>query len=251
MKKNCAVFTIVKNEKFNIGIWITHYKKFFDVSDIYILDHQSTDDSTKDLDVNVIPVENELAFDHQWLVDTVQNFQKQLLDKYKCVIFAEADELLYSTTQPLAETITEFIDSEHEYLTVSGYDVVQNVVEEKELQSTDDVFRFRNFWYPNAMYDKTLISKIPLLWAWGFHTINRTNNKVMNVYMAHLHRVDLEQMYLRHKERATQWKLKDDGSAGFHHRIGDREGVERFFHDIPHHTITSIPEEHKNQLYFT
>ena len=132
-----------------------------------------------------------------------------------------------------------------------GYDVVQNVEKEKCLQPGDDVFRYRDYWYPNNMYDKTLISKVPLYWAWGFHTTNRPVNKTMNVYMAHLHRVDLEQMYERHKERATKWTLKDDGSAGFHHRIGDREGVEKFFHDIPHHMLTKIPLEHKVKLFTT
>lgn len=250
MKKTCAIFTIVKNEKFNLNIWISHYKKFFNVEDIYVLDHQSTDDSTKYLDVNVVEVKNDLAFDHQWLVDTVQKFQGELLSKYECVIFAEADELIYSALKPLNETIVDFISSEHDYLTCSGYDVVQNVETEKALNIGDDVFKYRNYWYPNIMYDKTLITKVPLYWAWGFHTTNRPANKSMNIYMAHLHRVDLEQMYERHKERATKWNLKNDGHAGFHHRIGDRQGVEKFFHDIPKHLIEQIPLEHKSQLYF-
>jgi hypothetical protein len=70
--KDCAVFTIVKNEKLFLPIWIKHYKKFFDDSDIYILDHESNDDSTKNLDVNVIPVYNEFTFDQNWLINTVQ-----------------------------------------------------------------------------------------------------------------------------------------------------------------------------------
>ena len=49
--KDCAVFTIVKNEKLFLPIWIKHYKKFFDNYDIYILDHESNDDSTKNLGI--------------------------------------------------------------------------------------------------------------------------------------------------------------------------------------------------------
>lgn len=248
MKKNCAVFTIVKNENFNIKIWLAHYKKFFDASDIYVLDHQSTDRCTNDLDVNVISVENDLAFDHQWLVNTVQQFQSDLLTKYKCVIFAEADELVYSTGKPLSETIEDFIQSDAEYITCQGFDVLQNLTEEKPLELGEDVFKHRNYWYPNPIYDKTLISKVPLHWEWGFHKTTRPDAFGFNVFMAHLHRVDFEQMYLRHNERATKWNLKNDGGAGFHHRIGDREGVMNFFNEVPHHAVTSIPEEHKCQL---
>lgn len=69
MKKKCAIFTIAKNEDYFLPKWIKHYKKYFDVSDIYILNHQSSDGSTDNLDVNVVDVFNELAFDHNWLLN--------------------------------------------------------------------------------------------------------------------------------------------------------------------------------------
>jgi hypothetical protein len=100
-KKKCAVFTMVKNENYFLPIWLKHYKRYFDNSDIYILDHQSNDGSTEELDVNVELVINELAFDHQWLVNTVQNFQVKLLEQYESVLFAEADELVYTIGKPL------------------------------------------------------------------------------------------------------------------------------------------------------
>ena len=59
MKKKSAVFTIVKNENYFLPIWIKHYKKYFNESDMYVLDHQSNDASTNNLSVNVVPVINE------------------------------------------------------------------------------------------------------------------------------------------------------------------------------------------------
>ena len=85
------MFTIVKNESYFLPIWIKYYSFFFDKNDIYILDHDSDDNSTTELDVNVVNIHNTLAFDHQWLVDTVQDFQQKLLEKYKCVLFSESD----------------------------------------------------------------------------------------------------------------------------------------------------------------
>ena len=77
-KKDFAVFSICKNEKFYLPKFINHYSKFIDKEDIYILDHMSEDGSTKNLDVNVLPVNHDIAFDHFWLKTTVQNFQRDL-----------------------------------------------------------------------------------------------------------------------------------------------------------------------------
>ena len=251
MKKKCAVFTIVKNESYFLPIWIKHYKKYFDSSDIYVLDHQSTDGSTTGLDVNVIPVINEMAFDHQWLVNTVQQQQEKLREEYESVLFAESDELVYTLEKPLNEIIDDFInDSSVTHQTCSGYEVIEDIGNEKILEPGDEIFRNRNFWFEHEMYSKTLLSKIPLRWIWGFHSaINVSINKKYNLFLCHLHRCDFEFMLKRHEERATKWKLKDDGAGvGFQHRIGDREGVLRYFNDIPTKP-TIIPEKHKEVLY--
>ena len=249
MKKRSAVFTIVKNEKYFLPIWIKHYKKYFDESDIYILDHQSTDESTKNLSVNVVDVINDLAFDHQWLVNTVENFQKDLLEKYECVVFAEADELLYSIEKSLDKVIDNLInDSTQDYITCVGYEVIE-MKDENSLTESDEIFKNRNYWFKTTNYDKTLISKIPLSWCWGFHNANGKQKKFTHgVHMVHLHRVDFEMMLKRHEERAKKWNLKNDGpGVGFQHRIGDREGVMNYFKDIPS-IPTLIPNEHKKIL---
>jgi hypothetical protein len=249
MKKKVAVFTIVKNESFFLPIWIKHYSKFFNKEDLYVLDHQSTDDSTINLDVNVVQVTNDLAFDHQWLVDTVKNFQVKLLDSYECVIFAESDELLYSTDMPFTEFVNKFIDSDDSYLTCEGYEMIQNLENEIPLTPNNLIMPNRNYWFRTTMYDKTLISKIPLDWEWGFHSVSGKTNKFgSNLFMCHLHRCDFELMLRRHEERAKKWNLKDDGLAGYQHRIGDRDGVLRYFNDI-RSTVTEIPQLHKLSLY--
>jgi hypothetical protein len=246
MKKKSAIFTIVKNENYFLPIWIKHYKKYFDESDMYVLDHQSNDGSTDNLSVNVVPVINELAFDHQWLVDTVQNFQKDLLEKYECVVFAESDELLYSTEKPLNEVIGELINNpSQDFITCQGYEVIE-MKGEISLTPEDEIFKNRNYWFKTTNYEKTLISKIPLNWCWGFHYANGKPKLFTNgVFMAHLHRVDFEMMLKRHEERAKKWNLKNDGpGVGFQHRIGDREGVMDYFKNITS-TPELIPDEHK------
>lgn len=249
-KKKCAVFTIVKNENYFLPIWLKHYKKYFNNDDIYVLDHQSTDGSTEDLDVNVELIINELAFDHQWLVDTVQNFQIKLLEEYESVLFAESDELVYTLDKPLNKVIDEFLlDNLCILQTCTTKEVMENIGVEKELEFGDEIFKHRNQWFDNPIYHKSLLSKVPLKWVWGFHFIkNGTPDKKYDLQMVHLHRCDFNLMLQRHKERATKWNLKDDGAGvGYQHRIGDREGVLDYFNKIDS-KLEIIPQEHKDAL---
>jgi hypothetical protein len=249
MKKDVAIFTIVKNESYFLPIWIKHYSKFFKKEDIYILDHQSNDGSTNNLDVNVVPVINELAFDHQWLVDTVENFQKKLLEEYTCVIFVESDELLYSINIPFTELIGKFISSNETHITCTAHEIIEVIGKEKQLLPDDSIIDNRNYWFRYPIYDKTLISKIPLIWTWGFHDVrNVPKNTNPDLFMCHLHRCDFEMMLKRHEERAKKWNLKNDGVSGFQHKIGDRDGVLKYFKDIPS-IPTEIPSIHKVALY--
>jgi hypothetical protein len=43
--RKIAAFTMVKNEKWFLPIWLNYYTKFIDERDIYVLDHASTDGS--------------------------------------------------------------------------------------------------------------------------------------------------------------------------------------------------------------
>jgi hypothetical protein len=250
MKKKSAVFTIVKNEYYFLPIWLKYYKQYFNDSDIYVLDHQTNDGSTNNLSVNVVPIVNELAFDHQWLVDTVQNFQKELLEKYECVIFAESDELLYSPDFKLNDLIDNFLnDNNLTHLSSIGHEIIQDLNNEKSLSINDEILENRNYWFRDDMYDKTLISKIPLKWEWGFHQItNGRRNNSFNVHLCHLHRCDFELMLKRHEERAKKWNLKNDiNGAGHQHRIGDREGVLKYFKDV-RSSVVEIPQNHKSAI---
>lgn len=245
MKKRCAVFTTVKNENIFLPIWLRHYQQYFSNEDIYVLDHHSTDGSTKDLPVNVRLVSNDYVNDHQWLAVIAQDFQKELLKEYKCVVFAESDEIIYSVEKPLNQTLDEFIDDDYLYVTCNGHSVIQDIENETALASGDSIFEKRNFWYKDYAEDKTLITKIPLEWNWGFHSLKgRTNNPHSDLYIAHLHRFDFETMVKRHQER-TSFRQKNDGGGS--HWKTERDEIFEVFRSIVNEPIL-IPKEHKDSL---
>jgi len=250
MKKKCAVFTIVKNEKYFLPIWIKHYKRYFDSSDIYVLDHQSDDGSTSNLDVNIINVENELAFDHGWLCDTVVDFQKKLLEKYTCVLFSEGDEILYSVDRELDEAIDDFILSDFRFIRFKGFEIIQ-FEGEKDLLLNESIIDNRNYWFYNHLYSKILLTKDPLVWGWGFHTIeNYKYDEITGRFgltLLHLHKFDFELMLKRHKERIYKLNVSNDDCGG-QNKSFDREELLKYFNDHNNFLVERIPEMYKKRL---
>lgn len=239
---SAAVFVIAKDENYFLPKWVSYYKQYFHPRDIYVLDHQSTDGSTDNLDVNVVKVTNDVALDHAWLTNTVQDFQKKLLETYKAVLFTESDEFVYSLNKPLDECIQDFIASEHPYATCVGYEVVQDLVNEKALADDEPIMPHRNQWARYPMYDKTLFSKVPLNWVVGFHSHSQPNNYYGGLHLLHLHRHDFEMMVRRHEKRVSKWVMSNDGN-GAQNRIADRNGLSKYFNSLQ--DLRQIPAEHK------
>lgn len=248
--KNCAVFTIVKNEKYHLPKWVNHYKKYFNKEDIYVLDHETKDGSTNNIDVNVVKVYNELAFDHGWLHSTVYNFKIELLKKYKCILFSEVDEIVYSVKKPLNETISDFINSDIDYYTCIGYDLYHDLNNnESSLLYNDPILKYRNRWIKQPLYNKTLLTKISLNWSAGFHYINIDNTGVNyhnDLFLLHLHKVDFNLMIERHNSRLTNTKVKDDG-GGWENKITSENGIRGLILSDSYKSEL-IPNEHKKVL---
>jgi len=255
MKKS-AIFTIVKDEKYFLDKWIKYYSQFFDPDDIYVLDHQSKDGSTNGIGVNVIEIQNEMAFDHLWLVDQVEKMQKDLLKRYEVVIFTEVDEILYSSRGNLGFLIEDIRkNSNFQYMTSLGYEIKQNPEKgEKRLEFGDPIMENRNYWFRYPSYDKTLITKIPLKYNPGFHSCNY-RPLYGDLFLLHLHRVDFNLLVERRKQRISSWNLKrDDLEKGWGTYHGEEEYEKIKFHFNHTHTgeiisLDPIPEEHKKCIH--
>lgn len=159
-----AVLTIAHNESLFLPIWYNYYKKYFNDEDIYILDHDSNDGST-DLSCNIVKVYNDKTYDHDWLLNTVQDFQEKLLKDYEIVAFAEADEIILHKNG-LDKFLDEFRKSKAEAVRCTGYDLL-HIPKEPDFNLNKDVLRQRKYWYYNGGEVKVLISKTPIKWRHG------------------------------------------------------------------------------------
>jgi len=203
-----SIFTIVKNERFFIEKWHEYYSKHFESKDIYVLDHDTTDGSLDDLKCNIIRISNVTTFDHVWLREQVQNLQRELLKLYDIVVFAEVDEFIIPINDTLTDYLKDFYVSEDDYVTCTGVELLHSnaFYESGKILDVKRQMRFN----PRFM-NKTLITKVPLNYAKGFHEHDKPNKVDSGLILLHLHYFDYLQFMYRAYERL---KLKHTFEAG-------------------------------------
>lgn len=178
--KPCAVFTIVRNEKDFLRLWTNYYCGVFGEENTFVLDNSSNDGSVEDMKarrpgVTVVPVPYEMEHNLTWLRGTVEAFQRELLREYEVVVFAEADEFLLTRDgSGLRELVEGFRnDASRTAVQAEGWNCVHQFRREPPLVLTEgeSVLERRDSMWRLPLYDKTLISKVPLSWTNGFHRV--------------------------------------------------------------------------------
>lgn len=193
-----AVFTIVHNEKIFFPLWLKHYSQWFGPDDIYVVDHETTDNSLNLSGFQTIKIYNKETFNHSWLLEQVKKIQTELLQKYDWVIFTEVDELIYHATQPLQE----FVASLKEEGACKGYEPIHNPDTEPALNWEQPILKQRKFGRPNNMYNKTLMANKPTDWSLGFHSVYNASRELLpNLFLIHLRYIDYQSAFKRLWER--------------------------------------------------
>lgn len=226
MKKSKAVYTIVKNEKVMLPIWLNYYRGHFNLDDIYVLNHQTEDGSTDGLPCKVRNIRSEYAFDHGWLNRVVRNFQVELLHKYDKVLFVESDEIVFHK-----DGLGSYIDCmDVPSIKCNGYELQHITDKEDDIDLSRPILDQRSWWYPNEEYCKTLISSEPIRWGLGFHECENPGIFDPNLYLVHLHRFDRKIALKKNEDRAKMnWnKLDVERNHGFQNRILGEE-FDRWF----------------------
>lgn len=200
--KHCCVFTICKNESFFLPIWLKYYRKHFADEDIYIIDHDSDDGSTTNLNnINIIPVHHNEVFDHDWLLETVKQIQRELLLQYAYVLFVEVDEIVVTSPESnMSGGLREYIDKNtHSIVRATGYNIMDN----------------GKLWVHHIMYNKPVLSKVQLNWNPGFHSAVESMLVAPDphLYLFHLRNLDYNEQWKRtqkfHTMKFNQFSIQN------------------------------------------
>lgn len=178
-----ALITIVGNGGELFKLWYHYYQQFFEAQDIYVLDFNSQDGSTDDLQCNVLSFPDkvvskaQIPFNNNFL----NKFKGELLDEYETIVYADYDEILYYENG--LDTLVENLKDN--YLNPFGFEIVERRGPHGEkidepFDYSKKVLQQRRHWYRNNSFDKPLITKINFRWAQGNHTAYSTIPAIVN-----------------------------------------------------------------------
>lgn len=231
-KKPFAVFTMAHNEKVFLPIWLKYYSQFFAPEDIYVIDHDTTDGSIeqakKIYKFNVGKVHHGTVHDNKFMITNIRNMQQKLLQQYEIVVYTDTDEIILPdpiSYKGLGDYINKF---NHSVVACNSRSVVQQPTE-PPIDLSKPILTQRSVWFSEYLYNKSLISKIPLAWDIGLHGVLHGVSNNINIYydipvdreliLLHLSRMDFNIRKQRGesiaKEKwgaesgvADQWQLK-------------------------------------------
>ncbi len=237
-RRAAAAFTIAQNEPLMLPLWVDYYRRYFDADDLYVLDHDSADESVRRVAdrCHVVPVHRAMSFDHRWLRGTVESFQSFLLSSYETVLFAEVDEFVIADPRRYGGLGDYIARLRHLAVRCAGFNVVHQP-DEPPIRFDEPILAQRAYWHASLGYSKRLIARVPLAWSEGFHEEYNAPDHPPDpaLMLVHLHRVDYDRCLARHRSSASRnWSVEDIARGdGQQNRIAGDEEFSRWFHHGP------------------
>ena len=239
-KKLVGIFTLQHNETFYLPIWVKWYSKDIPNEDMYILAHNSNEEMEGMLQVaekdglNVTRLTTEAIFDHDWLNEQVHTKQRELLEKYKYVIYVDCDELI----APKEGTLREFLEN-----------------------GTEQAYRCDGWelhghnMYSSIGFCKTSISSIPLTYTHGYHAAIPEFPIDTRLVLYHIHKINYQKAWERNQiiSQETWDPYALANGLGTHNHIGgEQDFKDWFYRDVPYQNqgIEPVPIEILNRIYY-
>jgi len=256
-----AIITIVQNGNQFLPVWYRYYSKFFQPQDIYILDFGTTDGSLDGIQANIIAVPDRSIEIISPANKYLNSFKKELLQKYKYVIYTDYDEIIY-----FPGGFDTLLQSNQEYYTTYGYEIVQNRKTEGPIDWKRPLLEQRKYWYRCEPFDKSLITRTEFTWAMGNHSISKekviekirrtgqgmemgvVSRRVENIVLKpkfvpgllllHLHKIDYEHALAMHMRNANR---KASATVGGFHNFFDGKEFESWYKEAED-KLVKIPD---------
>lgn len=254
MLTNVALITIVQNGNEFFKIWYKYYTKFIPIKNIYVVNFNSNDGSTDNLDCNVLNFEGCSIENVPQGNEIINKLKTELLKNFKYVIYTDYDEILFHPKG--LETV---ISSNQRYYTPFGYEIVQNRHLERPLNFTQSILSQRNYWYRYELFDKPLVTSIDFNWSLGNHSATLSSdgdpnhnyqnavlqpNYIADFYLIHLHKVDYKHCLALNEKNVKEGKVPKNGGS---HNFLLGESFEKWWKHAENQLVL-IPPSIKNDI---
>ena len=227
-----AVVTKVFNEHVNLPIWIRHYRRQCPDAALFVIDHGSTDASTRDLKgVNLVPLPR-TPFDDATQVAFMAEFQRALLRFYDMFVYTDCDEMLLADPRRHGSLGDYLAASSAEIIAPIGLHMLHVPQIEPPLDPAAPILGQRRFVWFGAGMCKPTITRVPVRWQPGFHCCDGRPDYRADLYQFHLATMDIDISLARLRlTRAMAWSAATLAAGhGGHQRASDAEHLQRSFH---------------------
>ncbi len=192
-------FTLVHNDMVILEFWAKYYSRYFDELLVFL---SGTKDMYKEK-LEEMGVKYNLKTERiesadpspQESVALVRQKQKELLKKYKWVLWCDPDEII--TTDPNRyKDLKDFMEKfKGKWTWCIGYEILKEE-DESWLDYSKPILRQRRSWLKDDIMNKVPLSRVPLSWGDGFHFIDETKSiyrpgmKNKGLYLLHFKHAD-------------------------------------------------------------
>lgn len=213
-----AVFTMVRDEAVFLPIWLRYYSQHFSPAEIFVFDHGSRDGSVAAAQALFrfccTRVDHPVYNDFPWYTGFIQEKQRELLSTHGVVVFAEADEILWHPSG-LRQYLAGFT---RKSVRATGWNVWHDRTEEQDLDLGRSILSQRRYWVRNPLYDKPLVTRVPLTYGFGFHACNERARVDADLLLLHLHTMDYRLALQKHQRtHAYRDYAAESLSTGYGH----------------------------------
>lgn len=192
MKKACL--TVWWNDKVILDVWIRYYRKEFD---LYVIVDQPKhlDEIERREKEGVTFIRGEAMLSTEHAKNKTREVQDELLKKYDWVLFTNCDEII--APEPKYKDFDDLITKlDQDFISCEGFEVLE--CNEPPIDFTKPLLKQRKYWMKHFNMNKTLLSRVPLVWREGHHSIVGTEaeeTKLINdtgLYLIHLRHFNLK-----------------------------------------------------------
>ena len=225
-----AALTMMHNEPVWARAWARHYTREVGAENCLVLDHGSTDGSTRDLGVRVERV-GRGALDEDARAALVSDVTRELLRGYDAVVHSDADELVLADPDRFAD-LRDYASRAPRVATAVGLDLHHIPGEEGALRPGEMLGGQRRWVRFSAAMCKPALVQAPVRWRPGFHACDAA--PVFGaLYLVHLRYADLDAGLARLRRTRAQTFAQADTNP--HQRVGDEafEGMMRAIARLP------------------
>lgn len=174
--KNGFVVTMQYNEKDFLPLWVRHYSKYFELQQMYVIDHGS-DENYVPAGINRIYVPRTNGFDEYSRRDSVKFIVASLRKFYSFGIYCDCDELIDLNSFDPEDMVRD------EVVFVIGFDLFRVMV--------DGSVRIYGMLHPGLCKPLVFNALCPD-WTIGFHGCKTDRIRMPFIKMGHLKFLDLE-----------------------------------------------------------